>query len=272
MNARGRMYEIVPYARALPDDAKAGMCRQYFDARSARYDESERQDNGRRRYHDAIDSYVLSRLSGLGTCGVIVSLGCGTGRREAKIAGKLGAAPRIIGIEPSPRMGAIAASRGVEVLSDVSHIGPQLRSAVDAVLCLFSFVHLPSKPARLRVLRALCGLLRPSGILIVDVFNVHDRFEWGPTLDSVSPGAPAGGLPDSGDVFYRRAGSAEVSFMHYFTLGEITHLLEAAGLVITDVAGVGYAREPGRVGVPLDEGPILLSCRKPAVVNSALGE
>jgi SAM-dependent methyltransferase len=132
-------------------------------------------------------------------------------------------------------------------------------------LALYSFVHLPDVESRKEVLRSLASALRPDGLLILDVFNLNDNFEWASKLADGGRGRmPPTSGPRRGDTLYRRVGHREVSFMHYFTVSEIAVLVEEAGLVLTDLLGVGHGNSPGQIGVPLDAGCILVAAIKPS--------
>jgi SAM-dependent methyltransferase len=256
-------YEYREVGR-LVDHELMRMCVSYFDAESDRYDEFDRRVERRRRYLAAVNRCVVERLRGLGTGAVVLSFGCGTGRREGEIASSLGHTGSIVGIESSARMAAIAAARGIEVIPDLDAPDRPLPDSVDAVLCLYSFIHLPSPASRVRTLRGLVEMLRPGGLLIIDVFNLHDRYEW---LSKIADGGCGLRPPltgeHRGDVLYRRIGQPNSAYMHYFTLAEAAQLLEDAGLVICEVTGVGHGNDPGSVGVPLDAGCLLFTCVKP---------
>ena len=105
--------------------------------------------------------------------------------------------------------------------------------------------------------------LKPGGLLIVDVFNLDDKFEFDSKIaDGGIAIPPLRRGSAKGDTYYRRREGDAVSFMHYFTVGEMASILEESGLTIQGVTGVGHGYLPGRLGVPLDEGCLLFTCTK----------
>ncbi len=270
-------YEYLPMPQ-VGDQMVVDMCTSYFDAEAPAYDDLDSSVERRRDYLGAIDGYVVRRLSALGQCRSVLSFGSGTGRREQRITTMMSDhGPTIVGVERSPNMAAISARRGIQTISSLEAAGSPEANSMDAVLCLYSFIHLPSPASRRGTLSKLVDALRPGGLLILDVFNLHDTSEW---TSKLADGG-RGNRPDlvgerRGDVLYRRTDrTANLSYMHYFTIGEISSLLEDTGLVITDLIGVGHGAEPGRIGVPLDKGCLLLACTKPqhqASVNASLGQ
>ena len=257
-------HEIVDLATVPDQRGIRELCRDYFDQEASHYDAYDSANQKRRLYTEAINAYVTRRLAGQPEIKLIVSFGCGTGRREEDILRRSSITsritPRLIGIENSEKMAALAARRGITPVPDAETAITVAQSA-DVILCLSSFVHVPSHEARLSLLRNFYTMLSPGGLLIIDVFNINDRYEWGPALADRENENENGSIKP-GDVFYRRMGSERISYMHYFSIAEIAGLLETAGFLITDLTGVGYAHRPGKVGVPLDQGCITLSCTK----------
>ncbi|HVF03196.1 MAG TPA: methyltransferase domain-containing protein [Frankiaceae bacterium] len=258
-------YEYLRVGR-VPTDRLQELSDVYFDSEAPDYDHFDVQVERRSKYLRAVNDYVAGKLRESPTCRLIISFGCGTGRREGEIVAMTPHRPRVVGIERVPRMAAIAQSRGLVVVPSVGHLAEVGASSADYVLALYSFVHLPDVKARKQVLRSLAHALRPGGLLILDVFNLHDRFEW---ASKVADGG-RGSMPPTtgrhrGDTLYRRIGHDEVSFMHYFTVAEISALVEEAGLVVVELLGVGHGKNPGELGVPLDAGCILVAAMKPSV-------
>lgn len=250
--------------RDFSDREVSEMCTQYFDQEAASYDEFDESVERRTKYLHAIDDYVAAKLSALTECSQVLSFGCGTGRRERQICESSGQSPRIVGVERSPKMAEIARSRGIRVVPNVGSSELPPLGSVDAVLCLYSFIHLPSISSRLETLRRLVTFLRPGGIFIVDVFNINDKYEWPSKLADGGYGVkPKEDGQYGGDVLYKRIGGSNISYMHYFSVGEIATLIEECGLVVSELLGVGHGHEAGRIGVPLDEGCILILGSKP---------
>jgi SAM-dependent methyltransferase len=249
-------------AKELTDEELIDTCTFYFEGEAPKYDEFDRQVERRNLYLQAVNSYAVRKISDLEQCDLILSFGCGTGRREIEITQRMHHSPEAVGIERSPAMGAIAASRGLRIISELG-AGSPTPSSVDAVLCLHSFGHLPSMSARMKTLLGLVESLKTGGMLIMDVFNLNDKFEWNATLtDGGSMQKSISVAEGSGDVLYKRMGQDASSFLHYFTLGEIAGMFETSGLVISELVAVGNGHQPGLIGVPLDEGCLLFICTK----------
>lgn len=260
MNDRHELFEtheIVCFADGLPDHVVEEMCTRYFDQHAADYDKFDEEIGKRRLYTAAVDQFVVATLERHTSINTVLSFGCGTGRRERGIARALGYRGEIIGIERSRRMAAHAERRGLSVFEAISSEGVPQCSSSDVALCLSSFVHVPSNVTRRAILQYFSKILRPDGILILDVFNLDDKYEWGRSMGCTDLGR-YGGV----SVFYRRVGGGDISYMHYFTLAEICQLLEHAGFVIQMVRCVGYAHRTGVIGVPFDEGCLLFICQK----------
>jgi SAM-dependent methyltransferase len=247
-------HEIVAIVDGSGDDERVRMCVEYFDREASTYDSFDSQVTRRRKYCAAVDDFVVERLGEVEGLRTVLSLGCGTGRREAAIADRLKPRPSLVGIEPAPAMATQASQKGLRVYPTLEAGIP----AVEAAICLSAFVHLPSSSARSDALFRLSDLMVDDGVLIVDVFNVDDRHEWGPQLNRQMVGSDRW----RGDVLYRRVGRPEVSYMHYFSVGEMTSLVEQADFLVESIVGVGYMHRSGQIGVPFDEGCLLLTCRR----------
>jgi SAM-dependent methyltransferase len=250
-------HERVYLDRKPSDEVIRRLCKQYFDAEAAFYDEYDNHVTKRREYAAAIDSLALEALSS-STQRRIVSFGCGTGRREAWIAEHLRDRVEMVGVEPSPRMREIAANRGLRVVSALNAPTLEAIGPATSVLCPWSFLHLPSERARREALLKFNHLLAPLGQLVLDVFNIDDEFGWGPTVRSTYTEAMRRCGFGEGDLFYRRIGSTHTAFLHYFSVAEISTLLEDAGFRMECITGVGYAHHSGKVGVPYSKGSLMI--------------
>ncbi|MGY6654753.1 methyltransferase domain-containing protein [Amycolatopsis sp. TRM77291] len=249
-------YNFVTNVDGFTPQNLVHMCLDYFDQESRGYDDFDAGTTKRRLYCDAIDRLVIERLARLESPCRVVSFGCGTGRREVKIAAALATPAELTGIENAPGMMARAAQRGIRTAPSLDDLDDSPPDRMSAALCLWSFGHLPTVELRLATLRGLFRLLRDDGVLLLDVFNLHDRHEWGTHLLDA-------GLGERRDVIYGKAGRRATAYVHYFSLGEISVLAERAGFVVETVRAVGYGQHPGRLDVPWDEGSLFLVCRKP---------
>ena len=253
------VYQYLPYTGELGVSDLEQLTADYFDQEAAEYDLFDVTVKRRGAYLDAIDGIVGEELLRTEDCARILSFGCGTGRREVTICRSLANDPEIVGVETSPLMAAQARARGLAVFRSLEQVLGAFGDGSFAFgMPLYSFPHLPDRASRVAALRTIKRLLRPGAILTLDVFNLGDRFEWASKLDDGGWGSPPPQHGQfKGEVLYRRAEGARSSYMHYFSVGEITSLLEDCGFLISRVVGVGHGRNPGEI-VNLDEGCIVV--------------
>lgn len=254
-------YQYLPVPSDVTDGELVSKIAEYFDQECLEYDHFDASVERRRLYHTAIDALVLKEVALLQGVSSLLSFGCGTGRREEILRGRLATGLELYGVEFSRGMANLARARGLQVFPDLKVAGAKIPgSTVDVALCLYSFVHLTSPSERADCLSGLRRLLRPGGILLLDVFNLHDRYEWPSKLSDGGFGdPPALSGVRRGDALYRRCDRPFLSFMHYFTVGEIATLIEDCGFRVRHVTGVGHGFHPGQIGLPLDAACIFLS-------------
>ena len=97
--------------------------------------------------------------------------------------------------------------------------------------------------------------MHPGGHLYIDVFNINNRFEWGPfALRTFNHMRLDRYGYESGDVFYRRANGEEIAYLHYFEWEEIKSLLEEAQFEIQSTQYIGYAKNSGQIVEDPNEG------------------
>jgi len=97
--------------------------------------------------------------------GTLLDLGCGRGDLAASW---IAAGWRVVGVEPSAEAGAVARSRGVEVLSGTLDSVELAAESVDAAVFRHSLEHVPDPRADLRRVYAA---LRPGGKVAIMVPN-----------------------------------------------------------------------------------------------------
>lgn len=246
------------------EDELAKLTKAYFEGEASDYDAFDRAIPHRKRYLDAVDRYTLDALSFVADCKTILTFGCGTGRREVRIAKAANINPKLIGIETAPAMADLSRRRGLVIFDQLSAaIREEGQASVDAALCLYSFIHLPSETARLQTLREIATLLRPGAPLIIDVFNLNDIYEWPSKVRDGSCGTPPPvDGPHQGDVVYKRIGRNQYSYMHYFTVAELCSLLERAGYIVTDLTAIGHGYQGNDNEVALDEGCLVATAKR----------
>lgn len=257
------VYRYEPVRESDPEVLSDAVTK-YFDREARSYDQFDELVTRRRLYLAAIDALVAASIEDDDSIRNILSFGCGTGRREASLNALFpNRRLQIHGIDRSPVMRQIAISRGLSASADLADLTREKETQpFDLALCLYSFVHLPSVQSRVDVLRGIRQVLRPDARLLLDVFNLDDRREWPSKLaDGCTGQPPLRGGPHSGDVMYQRHGSDMSSYMHYFTLGEISKLIENSSFEITRVHSVGHGYKPGCTGLALNEGCLFIEAR-----------
>ncbi len=181
--------------------------------------------------------------------GVVVDLGCGTGRVLIPLAKRGFCA---VGVDLSPHMLRIvrAKARAANVTvqtvrANLVELGFLADRSADYVLCLFStlgMIH--GREHRRRVLAHVRRILKPTGTLILHVHNV-----WYNLL------TPAGRSwlwrhwlqtrllrrGDFGDRFFEYHGVANV-YVHAFTWRELRRDLGSAGMVVKQVVPLSVER------------------------------
>ena len=96
----------------------------------------------------------------------------------------------------------------------------------DAAIYLYSLGLVPTKAARLQEVTKIARHLKSGAPFYVDIHNLNDRHEWGPELRRRFVEEPARERGyDVGDTFYRRIGSNQVAYFHYFEQEEAEALL-----------------------------------------------
>ena len=146
-----------------------------FDRWSSSYDDSWLQ----RLYFDRIHTAVLSLAAEGQEPGVVLDVGCGTGRL-LRDAGERWPGATLIGVDPAPGMISEAKQRsaGATFLVAAAEDLPLGDASVDLAVSTISFHHWPKK---LEGLKEIARVLRPGGrLLLAD----HAVPEWLKALGS----------------------------------------------------------------------------------------
>lgn len=230
----------------------------YYRAQAGDYDRLDRTDDRRRAYTRGVNACIAERLAQLhadSSVRNVLDVGCGTGRRAMEILAESGLHYTVHGTDLSPEMANIAASRGIRMCEGFWE-GDSGLQGLDAVTFLYAFSHIATRAERQVALGQLFAVLRPGGMLFVDVFNRNDPHEWGPQLMSDFDKWQLGRQGyDAGDVFYSRTGTTELAFLHYTNIENMTRLLNSSGFVDVECTRIGYAHQPGQ---EVDEGGSLM--------------
>jgi SAM-dependent methyltransferase len=181
--------------------------------------------------------------------GVLVDLGCGTGRALVPFA-KRGF--RCVGVDLSPEfLGIVAAKARAENLridcirANLIELDCLAAASADYAVCLFSTLGMiRGRANRIRALRHMRRILKPGGTLVI---HVHNR--WHNLRD------PNGrrwllrnllwerwrGELEAGDKFFPYRGISNM-FLHVYTQGEFTGELREAGFTVRELIPLDTAR------------------------------
>lgn len=223
------------------------MQRRYYDLHAGSYDQLELSVERRRKFAEAACAFVVEGLQGLEPCTRLLSVGCGTGRKEQEIAEALGRSLEIVGIEPSSQMATLSRAAGLSVHLGTLDTFPG-SATFDAGMFFYSLPTLATEELRLEALKQLRSHLRLGARLFVDVEPSDDQYGWAPEVAALyeRENLRDAGY-DPGDFLYRRLGTEEVAFWHFFSEEELTALLEKAGFQVLRRRYIGFFKRPGEI-------------------------
>lgn len=263
LSSNSSTHEIV-LLNPKPRPAEArNLVAQYFNYEAASYDDYDLSIPKRSQYTETIDTLASAALQRAHASRVI-SFAAGTGRRELRIRERSATPLAITCVDVAPQMCARARARGLDtVCGDMLSAEVEEGGPYDAAMCLYSFGQLPDLQSRQQALRKINSILKFGGTLLLDVFNLHDCDEWGPTLIRRFCSERWFDLGyELGDVFYKRVGSNLLSFCHYFTGSEVTLLMKTTGFRVENVMNVGYAADTGEILNTSMRGKMFIEARK----------
>ena len=259
---RENTHEIVILDRKPDAAAIRRMVQEYFESEAASYDRFNEGIDTRRRFISVMNGLIARDLALHAPIETLLSVGCGTGFREGDIRVRSGRPFTVAGVDFSATMCAQARRAGLEAIEsewlDADLGGRQF----DAAVYLYSLGLAPTREARLAELGKIARHLKAGAPFYVDVLNLDDRNEWGPELRRlfVDRDLAAKGY-DPGDVFYRRIGSNQLAYFHYFEEQEACALLAESGFRIAGKQYIDCGRQVGELVGP-QEGAILFMARR----------
>lgn len=225
----------------------------------------------------ASDQEVLGRY--FRQPGLVLDLGCGTGRALVPLASR---GFRCVGVDLSRPMLAVVGQKAAEAHVTIGRVQANLveleclRDGVaDYALCLFSTLGMiRPHQQRQRVLEHACRILKPGGLLVLHVHNVWHRL-W----DAAGRRWLAENLwhswtrPDVelGDRFFDDRGVAKL-FVHTFSQRELRRAIRQAGLHLRELIPLDVQRQrplrwPRLLGALRAAGWIAV-CQKPGALAS----
>jgi len=182
--------------------------------------------------------------------GLVVDLGCGTGRAIVRLARR---GFPCLAVDLSTYMLEVVGNKAAEeslpifrVQADMTQMGWLRDASAEYCLSLFSTLGMVrGRPMRQHVLREVRRILKPRGLLVLHVHNW-----WFNLLDAAGRAAIARSLvrrlwkrdEELGDRFFDYRGIPRM-FLHLFTHSELTADLRAAGLVIEEMIPLALTRD-----------------------------
>lgn len=181
--------------------------------------------------------------------GVLVDLGCGTGRVLVPFARR---GFHCVGVDLSPEflgvVGRKAAAEGLHidrVLANLIELGCLADASADYAVCLFSTLGMiRGRANRLCALRHIRRILKPGGAFIIHVHNRWHNLRSGEGRRWLLKNLVwqrLRGTHEPGDKFFPYRGIREM-FLHVYTQGEFTGELEAAGFTVRELIALDVAR------------------------------
>lgn len=238
------------------------MLARYYDEQAHDYDNFDLEHKTRKPYTETIN-----RLIGQDLCRhdahKVLDVAVGTGRRAVAIRTLALCEYDITGIDMSQEMCRIAESRGIDARHgrwlDID-LGEE---QFDAATFLYAFGHIATGELRLQTLKKIHAHLRPGGRLYLDLFNLHDQSEWGPSaLQAYEEENLARFGYEKGDVFYKKTSGTASAFVHYFTEEGARDLLQAAGFSIESIQYIGYVHDAGQLVDEAQKGFFFITASK----------
>lgn len=195
-----------------------------------------------RAYLDAVDDMVIKRLSS----GMrMLDIGSGDGRRLHKIALAHGLTD-VVAVEPSGKMASLcrqATGFPVHQLF-ADELGQLPDTQFDVITALWNvFGHMANSQTRLSALTLIRQKLAPTGSIILDVNNRHNRLAYGHwnvlkrrILDVIAFDETRG----DAHYHWKIGNESFPATGHLFTPSEIINLFERAGLKAVECLTVNY--------------------------------
>ena len=239
------------------------MLKDYYDEQASQYDFFDIQHATRNNYTSKLNELIAKEFSSDKTFSKVLTLACGTGRRAIDIRALSKKNYRIVGVDLSPEMADIAREKGLEV-----HCSKWLECNLtevefDAATFLYAFGHLTCRAARINALKKINKHLRTGAALYFDVFNLHDKNEWGPlALKTYHEFELAKNGYEKGDVFYRKNDGNAIAYLHYFEEQEIAEILKVSGFSLSYIKHIGYVKKAGEFLENEEEGALFVKAIK----------
>jgi ubiquinone/menaquinone biosynthesis C-methylase UbiE/predicted metal-dependent enzyme (double-stranded beta helix superfamily) len=237
------------------------MILSYYSRQAMNYDNDDIEDEKRRKYVFAINDILVDEFKKIQPSNVL-DIASGTGRRALRIKSLSGLDYQISGVDMNQEMCDLSTKRGIKSYCEDWIKLDLPNNYFDVITMLYAFGHVPDALERILFLEKVHEKLKPGGVFFFDVFNSNDPYEWGARALSVFNEYKLDFFGyEKGDVFYKRTGMDEVSFLHYFEEERLVALLESLGFKCEKVFHVGYVYKSGQL-VNKEEGKLFIKAVK----------
>lgn len=231
-----------------------------YDAFASEY---RSYSEGKSAYIAAVDGLIVSQAPA--APGVVLDYGSGDGVRGAAVAKQLNAGS-LHQVDISPEMVALCRELGAAeqvLLADGPGWTDEL-PPIDVAMCLWNVMgHVPTPETRAQVLQQIFKVLKPGGLLFLDVNNRHNIGygkwrAWGRRiLDAMWPDTRRGDVAFNWEI----NGKVFPATGHFFTRSEVENLAGQAGFEVRACQGVDYST--GKVSDNTMQGQLFFVFAKP---------
>lgn len=213
----------------------------------------------RRKYIDSVDKIILRSIPA--NAEHLLDIGCGNGKRGYEIF-RNSYCKNLTMIDNSPEMIKLAykyKSENIRVTkTNITEF--RTKERYDIILSLWNVLgHIPTNKKRLRALHAMKKLLKPQGVIFIDVSNRYNINHYG-LLNVIKNIGNDLLKPDieNGDFSYKITINASTilnSTCHFFTPFEMKKIITNTGLKINNLYFIDY--KTGRKNFTFFEGQLL---------------
>jgi ubiquinone/menaquinone biosynthesis C-methylase UbiE/predicted metal-dependent enzyme (double-stranded beta helix superfamily) len=260
-DAIGKSHILSPIIPKPKSKEIKKMILSYYSRQAINYDNDDIEDEKRRKYVFAINDILVEEFKKIKPTNVL-DIASGTGRRALRIKSQSGLDYHISGVDMNQEMCELSTKRGITSYCEDWITLDLPNNSFDVITMLYAFGHVPDALERILFLEKVHEKLKPGGVFYFDVFNINDPYEWGSRALSIFNEYKLDFFGyEKGDVFYKRSGMDEVSFLHYFEEERLVALLESLGFKCEKVFHIGYVYKSGQL-VNKEEGKLFIKAVK----------
>ena len=254
-----RSHSIHPVLPKPSSKAIKNMLNKYYGSQARIYDSDE--ISYRKEYVSGINRILIEEL-GTNHVERVLDIASGTGARAMAIRSEVDNPYTLYAVEMNPFMQEQAKEKELNSLhGDWLDIELE-ENSFDTITWLYAFGHIPNYEERIEALEKIHRTLKPGAAFYFDVFNLNDPNEWGINALRVFRDYNLDYFGyERGDVFYKKKGSDELAFLHYFDEKKLIALLESMNFKIDWVKHIGYMQASGKE-LNSEEGCIFIKALK----------